>query len=127
MSQLAPCPACARHVRIAEAQCPFCSASLDLSATPSPALPSRRLSRAAILAFGAALAAGVTTVGCGSDDDGGGNGGTGGQSTGGASSGGGSAGAGGTDGGAGSGGSAGQNTGGVAGNIAPPYGIPPDQ
>lgn len=128
MSQLTPCPACARHVRISEAECPFCSAALDLSATPSPALPSRRVSRAAILAFGAALAAGVTGAGCGGDGDGGGSGGTAGQSSGGATSGGGtsSGGTGATDGSAGSGGSAGQNTGGAAGNIAPPYGIPPD-
>jgi hypothetical protein len=53
-----PCPACARHVRQGDEACPFCGA------TPSPApalrLPSARLSRAALLALGAAGALAAT-------------------------------------------------------------------
>lgn len=53
-----PCPACARHVRQGDEACPFCGAK------PSPAnelrLPSARLSRAALLALGAAGAVAAT-------------------------------------------------------------------
>lgn len=67
MSQhLVPCPECARHVRTTEASCPFCSSPLDLVASPAPVLPGKRLSRAALFAFGATLAA-STQVACGDD------------------------------------------------------------
>jgi hypothetical protein len=53
-AHLRPCPGCSRHVRVSEGACPFCAASLDASfkATPAPMGPSRRLSRAALFAFG---------------------------------------------------------------------------
>ena len=93
---------------------------------PSRILPSNRLSRAALLAVGAALAAGLARAGCGSDDDTNGTGGTAGATGGGGSGGvGGSGATGGSDAGE-TGGVGGQNTGGGAGAIAPPYGIPPD-
>ena len=65
-----PCPSCARHVRVSEAACPFCGASLDrsLQTTPAPLPPAARLSRAALFALGAstvslAAACGGATVG----------------------------------------------------------------
>lgn len=61
---LVPCPSCSRHVRAAEAKCPFCAAALPTSAgarvLPGPKV---RLSRAAVFVFGATLA----VTGCGSD------------------------------------------------------------
>jgi hypothetical protein len=119
---LSSCPDCSRHVRVNESACPFCGVSLDLDGG-EPILPQRRLGRAALFAFGATLASGVTLAGCGSDDDdgGGGTGGTG--ATGG--SGGGSGGSSGTAGTAGSGGTAGSASGGTAG-LQAAYGLPPD-
>ncbi len=57
---LSPCPACARHVRATEGQCPFCQSPMPegFSASVRPEAP-RRLSRAAALAFGTALALGA--------------------------------------------------------------------
>jgi hypothetical protein len=55
MQHLQPCPRCARHVRVLEIECPFCGTELDLSATPPPILPTRRLNRAALFTFGATL------------------------------------------------------------------------
>lgn len=60
MSQLVPCPGCSRHVRFAEAACPFCG-----DASPRPAPVTRgvaRRSRSAIL--GATLAASTAAAGC---------------------------------------------------------------
>jgi len=57
MSNFVPCPACNRHVLSAEIACPFCTAALPESLrlqTPAPRPPGR-LSRAALLAAGAAL------------------------------------------------------------------------
>ena len=57
MSNFVPCPACNRHVLSAETACPFCTAALPESLrlqTPAPRPPGR-LSRAALLAAGAAL------------------------------------------------------------------------
>jgi hypothetical protein len=57
MTCLAPCPACGRHVAVDAAACPFCSAPLpesfrrDHVCQRSPG----RLSRAALVAAGAAL------------------------------------------------------------------------
>jgi hypothetical protein len=125
MSHLTPCPGCERHVRVHEAACPFCKTALDLANVPPPALPTARLGRAALFAFGVTLAAGAGTTACG---DGSGPGpGSGG-------SGGGGAGyapaygipAGGTA-GAGTGGEAGgtTNTGGLAGAGQALYGAAP--
>lgn len=51
---LTPCLECGRHVRAADASCPFCGAA---HAAPPPAPPTpARASRALLLAAGAALA-----------------------------------------------------------------------
>lgn len=50
---LAPCAACARHVKVDAARCPFCDASFD--APPSPTAPGWRMSRSALAVFGASL------------------------------------------------------------------------
>ena len=143
MSHLVPCPECDRHVRSRESECPFCGAGLELSAVPARAMPRGRLGRAALFAFGAAIA-GATMVGCGSDDSSGsggsagtagtsGSGGTGGGTAGsggmaGSAGSGGAAGGGGQAGAAGSGGTAGMagasGNGGAAG-LQPLYGAPP--
>ena len=53
-AHLRPCPRCSRHVRVSEEACPFCGNSLDASfrSAPAPVPPSRRLSRAALFAYG---------------------------------------------------------------------------
>ena len=53
-AHLRPCPGCSRHVRVSEGTCPFCGVLLEpaFRAAPAPIGPSRRLSRAALLAFG---------------------------------------------------------------------------
>lgn len=53
---LCPCPGCQRHVRAAEASCPFCGSPLALEVAAPARLP--RASRALLLAAGAALALG---------------------------------------------------------------------
>ena len=59
---LFPCPACVRHVRVDEAVCPFCSASLaDVERPVARRGPGVRLSRAARFAFGV----GTLSVACG--------------------------------------------------------------
>jgi hypothetical protein len=57
MSCLAPCPACNRHVSAHDAACPFCAAALPetFRCQPARVAPSGRLSRAAMIAAGAAL------------------------------------------------------------------------
>ena len=69
MTSLAACPSCARHVRINESRCPFCSVGLEgaFANRPSPLAAVGRLSRAALFALGATAAAAGTVVGC-SDD-----------------------------------------------------------
>lgn len=62
MSELTPCPECQRHVRKTETRCPFCGEAVSLAHVPSPALPRRRLGRAATFAFGASVV-GATTLG----------------------------------------------------------------
>jgi hypothetical protein len=118
MKHLVPCPECSRHVRVSENACPFCDAALELGHTPPPVVPNRRLSRVALLAFSATLAAGVGACGGDTDSDKG-TGGSGGASGG---SGGASGGSGGT-----TGGSAG-STGGDGGFAAAAtlYGLPID-
>jgi hypothetical protein len=53
---MAPCPACARHVRVRESACPFCAAALpaDFAAHVAPD-PTGRLSRSAIAALATAV------------------------------------------------------------------------
>jgi hypothetical protein len=66
MNQLAPCPACNRHILTQETVCPFCAAALPeaFRAQPSPPRFAGRLSRAAMLA--ASATALLTGAGCGS-------------------------------------------------------------
>jgi hypothetical protein len=72
MSQFAPCPACNRHIVTDEIECPFCAAALPDSFRELPARPAPRgrLSRAALMAAGAAL---IGAAGCGGSLDNGGN------------------------------------------------------
>lgn len=53
---MAPCPACARHVRVRESACPFCAAALpaDFASHVAPDLGAR-LSRSAIAALATAV------------------------------------------------------------------------
>src|SRR4051812_22675018 len=55
LSHLKACPACACHVRVIEASCPFCGAELsaEFRASQPPKPPMARLSRAALYAVGA--------------------------------------------------------------------------
>jgi len=56
MSCLAPCPGCKRHIGTDETTCPFCSAALsDSFRCEARSRPRGRLSRAAMVAAGAAL------------------------------------------------------------------------
>ena len=57
MSCLAPCPACQRHVATDETTCPFCATALPDSFRDALSCrkPPGRLSRAAMVAAGAAL------------------------------------------------------------------------
>lgn len=87
MSHLVPCPACSRHVRAFEAECPFCGDVLDLANSPPPVMPTSRLGRAATFAFGATLIGATSIVACGGDGDEGDDGGTGGTVASGGSSG----------------------------------------
>lgn len=52
---LAPCTGCRRHVRMSESACPFCGA-LPSAAASEVAGPMGRMSRAALLAAGLAIA-----------------------------------------------------------------------
>lgn len=61
---LRPCPACGRHVRAADLDCPFCDHPVP-DTKPSSA-PRWRPGRIVRMAFGAALAA-STALGCGDD------------------------------------------------------------
>ena len=63
MSALCPCPSCSRHVRVVESACPFCGVALVEEAHLPRAMPTHRLGRAALFAFGIAAAAGAP--GCG--------------------------------------------------------------
>jgi hypothetical protein len=139
MTHLVPCPSCERHLRASETTCPFCGSAVDLSGLPPPALPNRRLSRAALVAFGATIAAGVAATSCGGDTDepdkggsggsaagGGGAGGSGGNGSGGGSTGGNAGSSTGGSSGSSTGGSSGSGTGGDGGSVGPVYGIPVD-
>ncbi len=63
MSLLAPCPSCRRHVRVVESACPFCSAAIDPQRIAPRAMPTQRLGRAAVAAFGALVV--TAAPGCG--------------------------------------------------------------
>ncbi|HEY2594111.1 MAG TPA: hypothetical protein VGK33_09445, partial [Chloroflexota bacterium] len=67
MSHLAPCPACNRHVDIAERACPFCATALPAAfrGQQRPAPLRGRLNRAALMAAGATL---MGAAACSSND-----------------------------------------------------------
>ncbi len=71
MAQLEPCPKCRRHVRTSETVCPFCSSDIASSMQRAPArpLPTTRLGRAALFAFGLSVAATSALEGCSDSDD----------------------------------------------------------
>jgi hypothetical protein len=57
-THLLPCEACNRHVRASDTTCPFCDAPVNAArAAVVPAVPTERLSRAAMFVFGATIAA----------------------------------------------------------------------
>jgi hypothetical protein len=62
MSHLRPCSDCDRHVRSDEVRCPFCGGALEVDDRPPP-VPTGRIGRAALMAFGAALAT-ASLAGC---------------------------------------------------------------
>ena len=55
MSQLLPCPSCGRHHRLCEPVCPFCGGELPPCSAASATKPRDRMSRAVLVAAGAAL------------------------------------------------------------------------
>jgi len=65
-AHLIACPVCRRHVRATDEVCVFCDHRLPASLrdAPPPTLPKKRLGRAALFAFGAALA----SASCSGDD-----------------------------------------------------------
>ena len=67
MSHLAPCPACNRHVDVAESACPFCAVALPVAfrSQQAPAQLRGRLGRAALMAAGATL---MGAAACSSND-----------------------------------------------------------
>lgn len=62
MPHLRPCPQCSRHVRSNEVRCPFCDSALAVD-DRAPLVPAGRIGRAALMAFGAALAT-ASLAGC---------------------------------------------------------------
>ena len=145
MTQLVPCPTCHRHVRSGSSECPFCATTLPGAPTPRTFEVQRGMSRAAIIALGAAIASSTpfacsdetgeqtseaSGTGTGASGSGSGTGtgsGTGGEATGGSGSGGRATGgeAAGGEGGEAVGGQGVGGIGGEGGGIAPPYGAPP--
>jgi hypothetical protein len=55
MSQLRTCPRCSRHHRVCEPLCPFCGGALPPYSAASATSPRDRMSRAMLVASGAAL------------------------------------------------------------------------
>jgi len=137
MSHLVPCSGCQRHVQVTEEHCPFCGVarSLQQRSSPPPAMPTRRLGRAALFAFGAtmlsATACSDSTSGTkdaatdtAADTAGTGGSGSGGSGSGGAGSGG-KSGSGGAASDGGGGGMDGAVDRGGTGGVAAAYGITP--
>ena len=59
MSQLRACPHCGRHHRVCETVCPFCAGSLPACEAASSTTRRGRMSRAMLVAAGAALLGGA--------------------------------------------------------------------
>jgi hypothetical protein len=70
MSVLVPCPGCSRHVRSAEAACPFCGKDIPVGLA-SKAVPAtrKRMDRFATFTFAAALAVAGSGAACSSGGD----------------------------------------------------------
>ncbi|MFK7989793.1 MAG: hypothetical protein AB8I08_27490 [Sandaracinaceae bacterium] len=66
-AKLIPCGDCGRHVMSVEVDCPFCGGVVD-AGRAVPGRAPRRLNRAAMWAFGAAVATSAA-VGCGESHD----------------------------------------------------------
>ena len=62
---LAPCSSCSRHVRVSEADCPFCDARVEAGPAASPR-PLMGLSRA-MMFFGGAVALSTAIEACGGE------------------------------------------------------------
>ena len=122
MSELNPCSSCNRHVRIADATCPFCAAAMPARAKPSDRvlpLPRPRMSRAAMFAAGATLAGIAACTDTGNNPTEGGAGGAGGAHDGAAAADGASG-----SGGGGAGGASGSNGGTVPDGAIAIYSAP---
>jgi hypothetical protein len=59
MSQLRTCPHCSRHHRVCEPLCPFCGGALPSCSAELSTSPRERMSRAMLVAAGAALLGGA--------------------------------------------------------------------
>lgn len=62
MSQLVPCPGCARHIRLSASSCPFCDVAVDVASMSERYAPRRTVAasgakRAVLFALGAGVAA----------------------------------------------------------------------
>ncbi len=66
---LHPCAACSRHVLSSEESCPFCGSALSPGSAPKRPLPKRRMSRAALVAFGTLAASPQIACGGAAEDD----------------------------------------------------------
>ena len=66
MTRFSPCPSCERHVRVGSPACPFCSSELSVELEEPIYRPTKRLGRAAMLAFRTlVIGAAGAGVGCG--------------------------------------------------------------
>jgi hypothetical protein len=63
-THLIACPRCTRHIRANEDACPFCQAQNIMPSAAKPT-PTKRIGRAALFAFGAAVSTTVALSGCG--------------------------------------------------------------
>lgn len=69
--RLLPCPSCNRHIRVSEAQCPFCAGAVPVGfgGGAQRARPAPRLSRAALFTLGSLAVTPVACVGESTDED----------------------------------------------------------
>jgi hypothetical protein len=64
-ARLLACPSCARHIRVDEERCPFCSVTCpeSFATSPAPVAPPRGLTRAGLVRFGAFATVGAVSGG----------------------------------------------------------------
>lgn len=69
--RLLPCPSCNRHIKVSEAQCPFCAGAVPagFGEGAQRVRPAPRLSRAALFALGSIAVAPVACAGEATDED----------------------------------------------------------